>query len=451
MASLSNIKGRFTIQFRVGKRRRTIRLGQVTRGSALVTKSHVEHLVLGLINPFDVPANTVHWTNLLGDELHAKLVKVGLVKPRTPAPVALVGAYFDALIEKRTDLKPSTVANLEQVRSFAVKHFGEQRDMSSITRGDVKDWHRALSAKYAPATVSMHVKKMRQLYADAIDHKLVSENPFRAVKAGSQSNPSRMHYVPVAVVQTLINACVGEWRLLFALARFAGLRVPSETALLRWTDIDFGRGRMKVRSPKTEHHAGKAFRVVPIVPELEEVLFEQHWLAKDGAEFVFEDLRDQNLRHKAKELIERAAIEPWPKLFQNLRSSCETDFAALFPLHVACQWVGNSTGVAMKHYLQVTDQDFEQATGRAAQSADNAALNTPETQKPRPMPGFQAVSLPPRGLRGRDVLSGNLQEAHRALQQALHSARSRAGRERKRLIQNLAAAVKSAKSAGGGL
>ena len=38
--------------------------------------------------------------------------------------------------------------------------------------------------------------------------------------------------------------------------------------MLTWADIDFKRGRMTVRSPKTEHHDGKESRTVPIFPEL---------------------------------------------------------------------------------------------------------------------------------------------------------------------------------------
>jgi len=32
-----------------------------------------------------------------------------------------------------------------------------------------------------------------------------------------------------------------------------------------------------------------------------------------------------------------------------------------FSLLVVCQWIGNSQPVAMKHYLQVTDEHFREA------------------------------------------------------------------------------------------
>ena len=37
--------------------------------------------------------------------------------------------------------------------------------------------------------------------------------------------------------------------------------------LLRWADVDWERGRLLIRSPKTEHHEGKDSRLVPIFPE----------------------------------------------------------------------------------------------------------------------------------------------------------------------------------------
>lgn len=59
----------------------------------------------------------------------------------------------------------------------------------------------------------------------------------------------------------------------------------------------------------------------------------------------------------------RALSKPWPKLFQNLRSSRETELLKQFPVNVVCAWLGNTPKVAIKHYAQVTDDDFRQANG----------------------------------------------------------------------------------------
>jgi hypothetical protein len=91
----------------------------------------------------------------------------------------------------------------------------------------------------------------------------------------------------------------------------------------------------------------------------------------------------------------------WPRLFQNLRTSRQTELAAQFPIRVVCQWIGNSAAIAQKHYLQVTEADF----ARAAQASDKKAArirtqqpvasfreDTQEMQKPRRNPGFSQES-----------------------------------------------------------
>jgi hypothetical protein len=54
-------------------------------------------------------------------------------------------------------------------------------------------------------------------------------------------------------------------------------------------------------------------------------------------------------------LGEALKIKVWPKLFQNLRSSRESELIKVHGMEVACAWIGNTPAVAMKHYLQITD------------------------------------------------------------------------------------------------
>jgi integrase len=195
-------------------------------------------------------------------------------------------------IAKRTDLKPRTRSNLEQARRKLVEFFGPARNLRGLTRGDAGDWRRSL--KLSRATVSTHVKKAKQFFADAVDRKLLAENPFAGLKAGKQANEARMRYVPVADIRRVIDKCpTPEWKLLFALARFGGLRVPSESELLEWTDIDWKRGRMTVRSPKTEHHEGRGSRLVPLFPELVPFLQDAQAAAGPGARHVLARLQDR--------------------------------------------------------------------------------------------------------------------------------------------------------------
>jgi integrase len=183
-----------------------------------------------------------------------------------------------------------------------------------------------------------------------------------------RANPARMYFVTADEAKKVLDACPdAQWRLIFALCRYGGLRCPSEVLLLKWADIDWERHRMIVHSPKTEHHQGKDMRQVPLFPELVLYLQEAFDHAPAGTEYVITRYRkhNSNLRSHFKRIICKAQLKPWPKLFQNLRSSRETELTEKFPLHVVCAWMGNSQAVAAKHYLQVTDEHFKIAAGKS--------------------------------------------------------------------------------------
>jgi hypothetical protein len=187
---------------------------------------------------------------------------------------------------------------------------------------------------------------------------------------------NRGHFVSLNEADRVLDACPdAEWRLLFALSRFGGLRCPSEHLSLRWGDIDWANNRIRVPSPKTEHIEGKESRVIPMFPELRphlEAVFEQ---AEPGTEFVITRYRsaNANLRTQLERIVRRAGLEPWGKPWQNLRSTRETELMECFPAHVVCGWIGNSEAVARKHYLQVTDEHFDRAVRGDEEAAQNPA------------------------------------------------------------------------------
>jgi len=182
----------------------------------------------------------------------------------------------------------------------------------------------------------------------------------------------------------VLEACPDpEWQLIFALSRFGGLRCPSEHLALRLIDIDWERDRLTVHSPKTKKYEGKESRVVPIFPELKPYLEAVWFAAEPGTEYVINRYRDtnSNLRTQLQRILKRAGLEPWPKLFQNLRSTRETELSAEYPIHVVCAWIGNSPRVAQAHYLQVTETDFQRAaTTRGAECGAPAASQAAQNQ-----------------------------------------------------------------------
>lgn len=379
MAHVTNSRGRRTLAFTgAGGKRYWTRLGQVSKKDADVALAHVERLE-GALHGLPVPQDTLGWLASVGGRLHAALARAGLCRPRAAGEPVELAAMLDAYIARRTDTKKQTRTNLTQARDALVRHFKPDRDLARkpITLAEAKDWRRWLGQResrkrggteaHAPATASAYVKKARQMFQDAVDRGLIASNPFLKLKAGSQVNAARNVYVPAADVLKVIEACPDvEWKLLLALARFGGVRVPSEIREMKWENLLPGR-KLLILSPKTEHHEGKDSRLAPISDDLWQIIREANPVVKLSDSYLLPRLRlGTNHRTTAGKIIRSAGLVPWPRVFQNLRASCETDWAARFPIAVACEWAGNTALVAVKHYLRATDEDFARASKSAS-------------------------------------------------------------------------------------
>ena len=57
------------------------------------------------------------------------------------------------------------------------------------------------------------------------DARLLTESPMLVIKGGSEVNRDRDHFIDRPTATTVLKGCPDhEWRLIFALARYVGLR-----------------------------------------------------------------------------------------------------------------------------------------------------------------------------------------------------------------------------------
>jgi integrase len=399
MASITrDPNGRRTIQFVASDgKRRSLRLGKVSQRTAELTRVKVDALARSASLRQSPDDEVARWVVELDQVMADKLAAVGLIPKRE---VATLGAFLDLYIKLRADVKETTATVYGHTRRCLVEFFGAEKPLREITAGDADAWRINLfeNEKLADNTVRRRCGIAKQFFRHAVKQRLIFDNPFADLTAAVKGNASRYYFVTRDDAQKVIDACPdAQWRLLFALSRFGGLRCPSEHLALRWGDIDWERNRMTVRSAKTEHHAGKETRIVPLFPELRPYLADVFDRAEEGTEHVITLCRNgtKNFRTRLERIIKRAGLRPWPKLFQNLRSTRETELAESFPLHVVCEWIGNSQPVAMKHYLQITDEHFERATTAVPEAVQNpvqqpAELHCMASQPESETPAFSA-------------------------------------------------------------
>ena len=391
MASITREQnGRRTVQF-VGadNKRRSIRLGKVTQRAAENVKLRVELILSSQLSGHALDDETARWLSSLDQSMNEKLAGVGLATRRQSSSL---GEFIASYIAERVDVKPATKEVWKQGHKGLVDHLGASRSIRNVTPGEADGYKLQLVGQgLAPYTIRKRLQFAKTIFHAAVRHKLIQSNPFAEVNVPATME-DRKHFVSQEDTAKLLEAAPDHhWRSIIALSRFAGLRCPSEVLSIRWQDIDWQRERMLVTAPKTEHHPGKGTRLVPIFGDLKPWLEQAYEAAPTGAVYVVDERfrrsantasgwRNCNLRTTFEKIIGRAGLKAWPRLFHNLRSSCETELMKRHPMPTVVAWLGHTEEIARRHYCQVTETEYAEAASHRSPIATKKAVQNPVQQ-----------------------------------------------------------------------
>ncbi len=369
--------GKSRLQVLINGERKSYALGKINKKQADFIEAKVDELEVAKKINMGMSSETLAWIKNIDPEFFEKLSLWGLVPAsvsgRLSRDIDIEKLFEDCQAQLRQ--KPNTKMNWRLAKQRAIRYLGKSKPIQSVTAADAKGLrHWMLTTgwngkAYAEGTTRKTTGILKQVFDHAIAREWISKNPFRGkdLPTAVRANKSRQAYISAETVLNVMSFCsCNERKLIIALTRFNGLRCPSEHLGLRKRDIDWQRRRMLIHSPKTEHHPGKATRIIPIMPEvygLLEKLCDR--LQPDDFVVTLYRMPNSGQRKMLIRAIKQAKTTQWPRLFHNMRSSCQTDWERRFPSHVVCQWMGNSYRVATEHYLQVTEEDFEAATMRA--------------------------------------------------------------------------------------
>ncbi len=363
-------------------KRQSVRLGSMKQRAAETVRANIEALI-GAKGAGTLDADTREWLEAIDDRLHAKLVRVGLTEPRDPTLDALVKNFLESI-----EVKTGTRVNYEQVTDSLIAAWGGSRKISTIGPLDAEKWVKSMrDAGLAEATRSKRIKVARQVFRAGVRWRMLAVNPFDGIRAGSQTNRDRQHFVSLDDYEKLLAACPdAEWRVLIALSRIGGLRCPSEHLALRWSDVDWHAGCITVRAAKTARDERGGVRVLPLFPELRTVLMESFEQAEPGSEYVITRYRaaNTNLRTRFTRIIELAKLKPWPRRFHALRASRQTELSERFSMRAVCDWLGNSPNVAHAHYAMTLDAHRERAITEPTRPVPNPVPHHTESVRTTP-------------------------------------------------------------------
>ena len=106
--------------------------------------------------------------------------------------------------------------------------------------------------------------------------------------------------------------------------------------------------------------------------------------------------QNSNLDKPFKLILHRVGLVPWPKLFQNMRASCETEWLNEgHPAHVVAAWIGHSVKVQRDSYAQITDGHYTAFNSHLVQTSKGGHTGGPEGAGTFEKP--QEISVQQRG------------------------------------------------------
>ncbi len=276
--------------------------------------------------------------------------------------------------DRKTELRPGTMELHQQTGRYLIGYFGERRRLDSITRAEARAFKTALASGelahvnkrrkaglMAATTVDQQIRQARKFFNHALSDDLITFNPFD--RLGQNDTVEKdWHYVDRDEFGKLMNAAKPGWQLLFALCRWAGLRLE-EALELPSSKIDLESRRLTIISREDFTVKDKDARTIPIVPELHSFLKERG-VPESGWAIPRELVSRRNVWRDFRVLCKRANVTPYAKPFHALRKSCITDWAARFPAHVVKEWAGHADiRTTLKYYLKVSDGDYRKASG----------------------------------------------------------------------------------------
>lgn len=388
MATVSKVKGKngtsYYVQLSPGEnpQRPKITLGACGLKDANTARGHIEKLANRVGN--EIAPSTQEWICKLPESIRVRLERLGLVEAR--GSQWTVSAFVANYIEQRADVKEQTRRKWRDVES-KLNAFFRGDSIADVTVQHAKNFRMYLQTTVGLSdnTIRRHIGIARQFFNAAVEDELIKKNPFRGQAVSVRPNEARFFFVTPEIAKKVLEACPdAQWRLIFGLVRFGGLRCPSEVLHLKWQDIDFDKQRFVVHASKTEHHADGGIRTVPMFPELKPLFQDAFDEAPEGAVYCVEKSRDGgvNWRTQMERIIRQAGLEPWPKLFQNCRSTRETELFKSTGANIkaVCKWLGNSPQVAMAHYAQLTEADMKEAAEKSVlEEAENTVQNSVQT------------------------------------------------------------------------
>ncbi len=220
------------------------------------------------------------------------LDRLGLKRDPAPGQMSFSEFALKWLEELRPTIAPSTAYSYERLlKAYILPSGFASRDIDKIDDGDIKRFIAELLVKnLGPRSINIVTARLRTIFSTAKIRRFRADNPMDYVRNLRERKPEIDPFT-MDEAQSLLGAAHDSERALVTVLIFAGLR-PGEALGLRWEDIDFHEGLIKVRRHINRFGVGlpkttSSERDVYMLPPVREAFQEQRARSQMRSEFVF--------------------------------------------------------------------------------------------------------------------------------------------------------------------
>lgn len=341
-------------------------------------------------------------------ELRRRIAEVALTRA-TGERLGLeeIADRYIADLDRRGRKRTTRMAVDVAVRVHLAPFFGD-RAMGSITPEQVENLMSKMEADgLAPKTIRNYIGTLSALfnYARGPRRRWANSNPCEGLELPSRDQSDEIRFLDLDEVDALIDAVPdGPWqqsdRALFLTAAMAGLR-QGELLALRWRDVDWRAGRIRVRQNYVRGEFGtpksrRSTRSVPLADRVAGQL-DRLYKARYGDqeawdhddELVFPSVEDGGPQQRSNVLdrlrvVLKAANLPQERTFHDLRHTFGTRMASAgVPMRTLQEWMGHRDISTTQIYADYAPNPAEAELVEAAfarQGADWGA-DVRETQR----------------------------------------------------------------------
>lgn len=296
-----------------------------------------------------------------------------------------IARLWDAYLENRTDLK-----GIVTDRNRFTKHIKPtlgHKEPGDLIALDVDRLRLGLLKKRSPATVRNVLELLRRIVNFSIEKKGLAPLPFK-IEMPAVDNQVTEDLAPEQL-QALLEAIDADThtdaRAIMKMALYTGMR-RGELFKLKWSDLDFNRGFIKIRDPK-----GRVSQTIPL-NEAARTILEQH--PRTESDFVFPG-RKGNQRTDIKKAVNRIrAAAGLPASFRPLHGLRHVYASMLassgqVDLYTLQKLLTHKSPAMTQRYAHLRDEALRRASNLAGTIIDQAIGAVAPAAEDQGAPGYR--------------------------------------------------------------